>query len=151
MFISTNLTYSIASTSSVNCTFVLSANVIVSGVKYPITPTFTPFTLNVVDLFSALALWSVGSDEASKFETSTGKWASLRNGTRPSMPISNSWLPRDYIHMCEIYNYTIVRIGNLYIFVSIERYTLTIASGFSRFRNSVTILSRYKVNHGVPV
>lgn len=34
---------------------------------------------------------------------------------------------------------------------TIDRKTLTIASGFSRFKNSATILSLYSVNHGVPV
>lgn len=83
------------SISSKYSTVLAAANVLVSGVRYPITPTLTPFTSKTVDFFNDVVFVISGVFDRSKFAARTGKSASFRNGTKPSTPSSNSWFPSD--------------------------------------------------------
>ena len=67
---------------------------VVSGNKYPMIPILRPPTSITSDLDVFPIIW--GSWSVWMFDTKTGKLAASRNGRRPSIPSSNSWLPRDY-------------------------------------------------------
>lgn len=85
-----------ASISSINSTSFGGVMVFVRGVKYPIIPTLTPFTVRTVDLCKFEAAASSGLFDKSKLAVTIGYDACSMYGNSPDMFLSNSWLPKHF-------------------------------------------------------
>jgi len=66
---------------------------VVSAVRNPMIPTSRPATLMTTDL--GILPWTRSSLVVSMLAARTGWLAASTNGTNPSTPSSNSWLPND--------------------------------------------------------